>query len=106
MGIIVIAHYQPNEGKKDDFIDLIREHQRTLLEEGLITSREFIEMEATDGTLLELFEWESEDASRAAHTNEKVQSIWARMGEIGSFPMAKDLEEYNSPFAHFIPKDY
>jgi quinol monooxygenase YgiN len=106
MGIIVIAHYRPNDGQKDAFIELIREHQVALREEGLITTRDFIEMETADGTLLELFEWKSEDASKSAHTNEKIQSIWARMGKIGAFPMAKDLAEYNSPFAHFTPKEY
>jgi quinol monooxygenase YgiN len=106
MGIIVIAHYKPNDGSKDAFIELIREHQVALRDEGLITARDIIEMEAADGTLLELFEWKSEEASRSAHTNDQIQSIWARMGEIGSFPMAKDVAEYNSPFAHFMPKEY
>lgn len=106
MGIIVIAHYRPHEGQKEAFIDLIREHQKALRASGLITDREFIEMEASDGTLLELFEWKSEEDSRAAHDNSAIQDVWRRMGEIGAFPVANELVEYQAPFSHFTPKEY
>ncbi|MFI5158631.1 MAG: hypothetical protein ACHQF4_07175, partial [Sphingobacteriales bacterium] len=60
MGRIVIACYKPKPGKGEALKALMKTHLPRLKKEGLVTDRESIMMEATDGTIIEVFEWLSE----------------------------------------------
>ncbi len=104
MGIVVIVTYKPNPGDEAEFVDLIKQHEPALRAAGLVTDRPFTILESDDGILIEIFEWASEDASRAANSNDAIQAIWRRMAEIGSFVAGKDVAAFQTPFAHFSPK--
>jgi len=105
MGIVVIVTYKPNAGHEAEFEALIKDHEPALRTAGLVTDRPFTVVESDDGILIEIFEWASEDASRAANSNDAIQAIWSRMAEIGSFVAGKDVTAFQSPFAHFSPKE-
>jgi len=103
MGKLVIATYRPKPGKDDALREAIAGHVATLRAEELLTDRETICMCSTDGTLLEIFEWASEEAALAAHSNEAVQALWASMeGLCDHVPLA-DLPEATERFASFDP---
>jgi hypothetical protein len=50
----------------------MKTHLPRLKQEGLVTDRESILMEAADGTIVEVFEWISEEAIQNAHKNPAV----------------------------------
>ena len=100
---IVIAMYQPSEGKRDDMLELVRTHVPALREYELVTDRPTILMEAEDGTLLELFEWVSPEAANLAHEHPMIAKIWEAMGKIGSFKTLAELAEAGKFFPHFRP---
>ena len=105
MGIIVISAYKPKEGKLDALKTLMRTHLPRLHKEGLVTDRESIMMEAADGTIVEVFEWVSQEAIRNAHHNPEVLKMWGEYGEvcdyvpIGTVPEAAQLFSSFKPFA-------
>jgi quinol monooxygenase YgiN len=76
MGIIVISAYKPKEGKAEALKKLMRTHLPRLRKENLVTDRESIMMEAADGTVVEVFEWLSQDAIMQAHHNPNVLKMW------------------------------
>ena len=105
MGIIVISAYKPKEGKAEALKALMRTHLPRLHKVGLVTDRQSIMMEAEDGTIVEVFEWQSEEAIRNAHTNPEVLKMWSEYGEvcdyvpIGTVPEAAQLFSSFKPFA-------
>jgi hypothetical protein len=101
---VVIVAYRPKPGKAADLLQLTREHLTILREEGLATAREAIVCTAQDGTIVEVFEWESGGAA-AAHTNERVKVLWARYWDACDIVKLQDLPEATQMFAGFAPLD-
>ena len=101
---IVMAVYRPKPGKGDELAALIEKHVPVLRAEGLATEREPIVVRSqSDGTFIEIFEWDTADAARAAHENPAVQAIWGAMEQIADFLTLGELEEAGVRFAHFDP---
>ena len=103
MGRIVIVGYKPKPGKADQLRALAREHVGILRREGLVTDRAPIVMEAKDGTVIEVFEWESKEAIDSAHTNPRVLELWQRYAEVCEYVPVGTVEEAGHLFAEFTP---
>lgn len=105
MGRIVIVCYKPKAGKTAALKELLRSHVARLRDLGLATERESICMEASDGTLLEVFEWQSADAIHGAHSNEEVQRMWAQFAEVCDYIPVGSVSEAASLFSEFAAVD-
>ncbi len=104
-GDIVIAAYRPlDKGHRATLRDLVRSHNATLRVEGLITDRPAQLLEAEDGTLLEIYEW-NPGAAKAAHDHPALKKLWKRMEEVAEFVPLISLREAETPFPHFKPVD-
>jgi hypothetical protein len=97
MPILVFACYRPKRGKESELRQCVRDHLPTLLELGLVTERAPIIGTARDGTIVEIFEWESREAIDRAHSNPIVQAMWGRFSEccefvpVGTIPGSSEL---------------
>lgn len=100
---IVIAAYRPKPGRGEELLDLVRRHHPVLRSLGLVTDRVPVIGRAKDGTILEIFEWESNAAMERAHGMPEVRAIWNPMGEIAELASLASLEESKHPFPHFQP---
>lgn len=105
MGRIVIAAYRPKEGKREALRALMKTHLPTLREQQLVTDREPITMEAEDGTVIEVFEWRSEEAIEAAHSNPAVLAMWERYAEVCDYVPVAEVEGTDELFPNFDPLD-
>lgn len=103
MGRIVIACYKPKPGKNEALKVLMKTHLPRLKQEGLVTDRESIMMEATDGTIVEVFEWLSDEAIQSAHTNPAILQMWGEYGEICNYVPVGSLAEAANLFSGFEP---
>lgn len=103
MGQFVIACYRPREGHEEHLVEEVRNHVPTLREQGLVTDRPPYIMLSKDGTVLEIFEWKSEDAVQSAHKNPVVGEMWKRFEEVCEYVSLNQLEESTLPFAPFKP---
>jgi hypothetical protein len=103
MGIIAIACYRPNQGNERKLLAAVRNNTPLLFSLGLITSRLPIIMKATDGTILEIFEWASRSAKSTAHKNPDVMGLWALMMALGKNVPLKSIPEAKEIFANFKP---
>lgn len=101
MGVVVIACYRPKKGKGEELLALVREHVLCLREVGLVTDRAPVTMRASDGTVLEVFEWASPGAIDRAHTDPAVQDLWRRFDEVAEFVNLADVPGANAPFPGF-----
>ncbi len=101
MGQYVIAIYKPKEGMEADLAGCLKSHMPMLRAEGLVTDREALVLRATDGAILEIFEWKSEEAVAASHHNEAVRALWARFDVCSTFGTLASLSEADKPFPHF-----
>lgn len=101
--LITMAMYQPHEGKEEQLNKVLKTHIKTLEAEELITSREPIRAAAADGTVIEIFEWKSEQAKDAAHESPVVSKVWNEIMEIADIKSLSSLAEADHPFPNFAP---
>jgi hypothetical protein len=102
---ITIACYQPKEGKGEELKALVKEHLPILLGQQLVTNRKAIIMEAKNGTIIEVFEWLSDEAIEKAHSNTAVLALWARFNELCDYVAPVTMDECQSVFSGFRAVD-
>lgn len=103
MGSISVACYKPKPGSEAELLELVRNHLPPLRAEGLVTARASIMMRTADGTVIEIFEWVSQEAIVGAHTNPVVLDIWKRFEEVCTYEIPATSPEFQNLFAHFEP---
>jgi hypothetical protein len=100
---IVFALYRPNAGKDAELLELVRRHCPTLRKYELITDRAPVICRSENGTIIEVFEWVSDDAHKRVHELPEIAAIWERMAQIGDMPALGSLPEAKHTFPHFTP---
>ena len=100
---IVIVAYKPKPGKAEALKALTKTHVPRLKKEGSVTDREAIMMETADGTIIEVFEWLSEEAIKNAHSNPEVLKMWGEYAEVCDYVPLNTLNETGNMFAEFTP---
>ncbi|MBV8082601.1 MAG: hypothetical protein JO293_07615 [Candidatus Eremiobacteraeota bacterium] len=105
MGVYAIAAYRPHAGKATMLLECVRDHMPVLREQGLITDRPAHVMRAKDGTIVEVFEWQSGDAIERAHSNAAVRALWERFGQASDYVPIGTLPECSDMFANFEAVD-
>ena len=103
MGRIVIVGYKPKQGKNEALKALMKTHLPILKQEGLVTDRQSIMMEATDGTIIEVFEWISDEAIKNAHINPAVQKMWGEYAGVCDYVPVGNVAEIGNLFSEFEP---
>ena len=58
-------------------------------------------MRASDGTIIEIFEWRSSESIQQAHSNQAVQALWGEFGAACDYTPLNTLEETHQMFAEF-----
>ncbi len=101
--VISIACYKPKPRKAKQLHKCVKDHLPILRSQKLVTARKSIAMLATDGTVVEVFEWKSEKAISAAHQNRQVLKLWQRFDACCTFAKFRDLAEAKSMFPGFTP---
>jgi len=102
MGSISVTCYKPRPGCEKALIELVRNHLPPLRAQGLVT-RAPIVMRAADGTIVEIFEWVSQEAIAGAHNNPVVLDLWKRFEAACWYETPSNLAEFQNMFAHFEP---
>jgi hypothetical protein len=100
---MVIACYRARAGHSAKLLDLVTEHATMLRSLGFITDRDTYLMEADDGTLVEVFEWASVEAKRAAHEHPEVVAMWDRFEELSESVPISYLPEADEVHPNFMP---
>lgn len=106
MGSFVICAFRPKSGMDDDLVAVLWDHMPTLRSQDLITDRPAYVMKASDGTIVEVFEWKSAKHAEAAHSNPVVLVLWKRFEACCDYITLGDLAESKGPFPHFEPIDF
>ncbi|HWC63624.1 MAG TPA: hypothetical protein VG501_08375 [Rhizomicrobium sp.] len=99
MGILVICSYRP---KSEAARRLMDDHVPLLHKHGLVTERTAIRGAGRNGEWVEIFEWVSEEKSRAAPGIPEIGAHWKTMAEVMDFVPLASLPESRKPFARFI----
>ena len=91
MGSISVACYKPKPGSEEALLELVRNHLPPLRTEGLVTERPSIVMRTQDATIVEVFEWTSQEAIAGAHNNPAVIALWKRFEAVCSYQKPSNL---------------
>jgi hypothetical protein len=105
MGRFVIVAYKPKAGRETQLLAAVQKHLQVLKEQGLVTDRPAYAMRAADGTVVEVFEWQSAEAIAAAHANPAVQALWGEFGAACDYVPLTCLSEAHQMFAEFDAVD-
>lgn len=97
-----IVAYRPKSGQESELLLLTKEHVPYLRERGLAAERPHIIARASDGTILEVFEWKEGGLDRA-HQDAGVHQLWTRFAAACDFVPLNTLPEANMMFANFVP---
>jgi hypothetical protein len=103
MGIIVISSYKPKPGKESELLEVVKSHVPVLRELGMATEREVIMMKSKSGTILEVFEWVSQDAIKQAHEHARVHRMWKEFESCCDYEILGNIEETKHLFSEFEP---
>lgn len=103
MGSISVACYRPRAGCEEALLELVRNHLPPLRALGLVTERTSIVMRTANGTIIEIFEWVSQEAIAGAHNNPSVLDLWKRFEAVCWYETPSNLPEFQNMFAHFEP---
>lgn len=102
-GRIVIVGYKPKPGKEAQLEKLMATHLSRLRKEDLVTDRDSIIMKSEDGTILEVFEWKSNEAIENAHSNPEVQKMWMEYSDVCEYVPVASVKEISDLFSNFEP---
>lgn len=105
MGRSVIVAYTPKAGKEQQLLAAVKKHLHVLRTEGFATDKPAYVMRAENGTIVEVFEWQSAEAIQWAHGNPAVQSLWGEFGEACEYTPLTKLAEAHKMFAEFEAVD-
>jgi len=103
MGSISVACYKPKTGCEAALADLVRGHLPPLRAEGLVTGRASIVMRTADGTVVEIFEWVSQETIAGAHSNPVVLDLWKKFEAVCTYEIPANISEFQNMFGHFQP---
>ncbi|MBV6478778.1 MAG: hypothetical protein HGGPFJEG_01535 [Ignavibacteria bacterium] len=103
MGILVITCFKPNPGKESELLEVVRDHMPILKKEGLVTDRPCHVMKSKNGSIIEVFEWKSQQAIDDAHKNKNVLELWKRFENACEYKTLSSIEESNIMFPGFEP---
>ncbi|MGG1674415.1 antibiotic biosynthesis monooxygenase [Neobacillus sp. NRS-1170] len=99
--LVFMALYRPTPGNEEELMEVLKLHIPTLREEGLITDRELLTLQAEDGTIIEIAEWKSTEAIENAHQNPNVMAVWNKIGALSKLTSLSTLAEAQYPFPNF-----
>ncbi len=99
--VVVMAIYRPKDGKISELEVLVHKHFPTLSEYGLTTKNPPFIGRSSDGSIIEVFEWASEEAAKKAHDHPAVAKVWEAMAMVCDFGRLEQLPESKKPFPHF-----
>ena len=99
---MVIAVYRPKPGKSEALHAVLKRHLPLLRELGLATERKALVMRSLhDGSIIEVFEWKSDEAVNAAHEHPIVRAFWKEMEAVCEYIAPGTLMEMGEMFPHF-----
>jgi hypothetical protein len=101
MGRFVVAAFKPRPGMQDRLLSVVARHWGVLRAQGLVTDKPSHVMRATDGTLVEVFEWTSAEAIDRAHGNAAVQALWEEFAAVCDYVPVGSLAESQHVFSEF-----
>jgi len=99
----VVVACKPKAGMSEALEALVRKHVSILRSEGLASDRPVSAMRTADGTIVEVFEWNSAEAIQAAHSNAAVQALWGEFGAACDYVPLSQIPEAQKLFAEFEP---
>ena len=80
---VVVCHFRVIPGKEEEFLEIQREHDRTIRKLDLVTDEPSVIYRGEDPKgrpfLYKIFEWKSPAALAAAHDHPELMMIWERM---------------------------
>jgi quinol monooxygenase YgiN len=104
-GRVVVAVYKPRPGKEAELAALVRDHVADLRAAGLVTDRAPIAAVAADGTIVEVFEWRSEEAIASAHEHPVVQAMWKKFEACCWYETPANVPDLQRMFVSLDPLD-
>ena len=102
MGSISVACYKPRPGREEALLELVRKHLPPLRSEGLLPSAPIV-MRCADGTIVEIFEWVSQEVITGAHKNPVVLDLWKKFEAVCWYETPANIAEFQNMFGHFEP---
>lgn len=98
----VFALYRPtNEDNQSKVVEILKKQILTLRKYELIKDTSAYLLQSENGTIIQIWEWQSKRAMKVAHEHPAIRTIWGEMHGICEFTSLKDLPESATRFPAF-----
>ncbi len=101
MGVHVIGVFRPKPGMGEALATEIEQHVPILRRLGLATETPSLVLRASDGSMLEHFEWVDSEAIGTAHSHPEVLAMWERYSACCEYITLADLPNAGAMFPEF-----
>jgi hypothetical protein len=98
---IALILYSPRKGREQELIEMLQHNIPVMRKLGLVTDREQILAGTKDGSIIQIFEWKSQDSQEQAMAHPVVQEMWLKAGNISEFQKPAAVAEFNEVFSMF-----
>jgi hypothetical protein len=98
---IALILYSPRKDREQELVEMLQNNIPVMRKLGLITDREQILARTKDGSIIQLFEWKSEESQDQAMAHPVVQEMWLKVGNISEFQKPAAVAEFNEVFSMF-----
>jgi hypothetical protein len=98
---IALILYSPRKDREQELVEMLQNNIPVMRKLGLVTDREQIIARTKDGSILQVFEWKSEDSQDQAMAHPVCQEMWLKVGNISEFQKPAVLAEFNEVFSMF-----
>lgn len=97
MGEVAIAVYRPKPGMGTRLREVVSRHYPAHLAGGFVTGQPAFVMRAASGTIVEVFDWPSQERKMAAHADPEMLQVWDAFEACARFPELAALAEAGHP---------
>lgn len=101
MSVITLSACRPKSGCDLELWQVLHDNLDLLIRQGLIAPAPTATMVASDGTVVQLIAWLSDEARTKAHTDPAVQEAWHALAQLCDYLPLASLPEMQGPFARF-----
>lgn len=100
-GSVVLSALKPKAGKQAELMAMLEEQVQRLRQLGFVSGYPRQLMTAADGTVISIFQWDSDEAAKRAHEHPEFHQMWEAMSRISDAVPLSEVPEAQKPFSNF-----
>jgi len=101
MRLTFIIVYKPYKGREQELLPAVKASYVDLVKSDYVTRDAPKLMKTTNGSIILIFDWKSEEMINRAQADPIIQNHWMKLAKLCEFEKSANLVEFQQPFSQF-----